>query len=107
VRLAVAGQEAVDDETVELALTADTSSLSGRHQAAIALADALMTRPGDMSDDLVDQLHAEFSDEELVELTLKVMKFNIQKVMVALGTDFVATEDDVARWGADSQFRLA
>jgi hypothetical protein len=35
------------------------------------------------------------------------MKFNIQKVMVALGTDFVATEDDVARWGADSQFRLA
>jgi hypothetical protein len=66
-----------------------------------------MTRPGDMSDDLVDQLHAEFSDEELVELTLKVMKYNIQKVMVALGTDFVATEDDVARWSADGQFRLA
>jgi hypothetical protein len=66
-----------------------------------------MTRPGGMSDELVAQLHQHFSDEELVELTLKVMKYNIQKVMVALGTDFAATEDDVARWGADSQFRLA
>jgi hypothetical protein len=63
-----------------------------------------MTQPGRISDQLAAELRDEFSAGELVEITLKVMKYNIQKVMVALGTDFPATAEDVARWKADGQF---
>jgi hypothetical protein len=47
----------------------------------------MMTMPGAMPDELVAQLRAEFTREQLVELTLDVMKWNYQKVSVALGTD--------------------
>ncbi len=46
-----------------------------------------MTMPGALPDELVAQLHAEFTREQLVELTLDVMKWNYQKVSVALRTD--------------------
>ena len=46
-----------------------------------------MTLPGSISPTLRDQAHQHFSPEELLELTLDVMKWNYQKVSVALGTD--------------------
>ncbi len=79
------------------------------HRLALALTDALMTRPGAMPDELVTGLRARFSAEQLVELTLKVMKFNIQKAMVALGTDVEATPEMAARfpWAAEAGFVTA
>lgn len=68
-------------------LTSRTAELDARHQAALSLADAMMTQPSDLSDDLVGQLHRWFSVEQLIELTLDVMKWNEQKISVALGTD--------------------
>ena len=65
----------------------EQSDLSSRHKAALRLADALMTQPAAMSDDLVDELRAHFSDAELLELTVDVMKWNYQKVSVSLGVD--------------------
>ncbi len=62
-------------------------ALAERHRVALALADALMTQPGALDDELVGALRREFTDEQLVELTLDVMKWNAQKVPVALGTD--------------------
>jgi alkylhydroperoxidase family enzyme len=62
-------------------------ALAERHRVALALADALMTQPGALDDELVAALRREFTDEQLVELTLDVMKWNAQKVPVALGTD--------------------
>ena len=47
----------------------------------------MMTQPGYVDAALVDQLRAEFTRAQLVELTLDVMKWNAQKVPVALGTD--------------------
>ena len=47
-----------------------------------------MTQPSGLSAEAIGDLRAHFSDDELVELTLDVMKWNYQKVSVATGTDF-------------------
>lgn len=56
-------------------------------RAAILLADWVMTRPGDIPADLATELHTHFSPEQLVELVLDTLKWNTQKVPVALGVD--------------------
>lgn len=68
-------------------LSANTAAFADGHRVALALADALMTQPSSLSDALVAELHEHFTDEQLVELTLDIMKWNAQKVPVALGTD--------------------
>ena len=64
-----------------------TDDFPAEHRAALALADALMTQPSSLSDEMVGELHRHFSDEQIIELTLDVMKWNAQKVAVALGID--------------------
>jgi hypothetical protein len=61
--------------------------LSAAQRVALALADAEMSMPASLTPDVVDELHAHFDDEQLLELTLDVMKWNYQKVAVALGVD--------------------
>ena len=46
-----------------------------------------MTQPGAISAELQASLRAHFTDEQILELTLDVMKWNYQKVSVALGVD--------------------
>jgi hypothetical protein len=53
----------------------------------LQLADALMTQPSSLNDALVAELHRHFSDTQLAELTVDIMKWNYQKVSVALGVD--------------------
>ena len=57
------------------------------HEAATAFATALMTQPKAITQELLEELREFFSDDQLIELTLDVMKWNYQKVSVALGTD--------------------
>ena len=57
------------------------------HKAAVAFATGLMTQPKAITQELLEELRSFFSDEQLIELTLDVMKWNYQKVSVALGTD--------------------
>jgi hypothetical protein len=73
------------------------------------LADALMTQPAHVDDDLVARLRANYTNAQLVEITLKTMKFNIQKVSVALGTDEVMTREGLAQrsWNQDGGFVVA
>ena len=63
------------------------SDLAEPHKAALRLADALMTQPGDITAALAAQLREHFTEAQILELTLDVMKWNYQKVPVALGTD--------------------
>lgn len=86
-RLAVARHDGLDETTVAKVDHWRTSDLAEAHKAAIELAEWLMTQPGQIPDDLVARLRAHFSDAQLVELTVDVMKWNYQKVTVALGTD--------------------
>lgn len=63
------------------------SDLAAHHKAALRLADALMTQPGQIDTALRDELAIHFTHEQIVELTVDVMKWNYQKVSVALGVD--------------------
>jgi hypothetical protein len=46
-----------------------------------------MSHPGDVSPAVVAELRSHYTPRELLELTLDVMKWNYQKVAVALGVD--------------------
>lgn len=87
-------------------MEADPDFLAEPHRLAVALADALMVRPGDLDDATVAALRATYTPEQLVELTLKVLKFNTQKLNVTLGTHRWFTADDLAaaRWNQDGAF---
>jgi hypothetical protein len=65
-----------------------------------------MTRPDTLDAETVRRLRDTFTDEQLVELTLKVLKFNTQKINVALGTHRWVPADDVATaaWNTDATY---
>lgn len=67
--------------------TGRTDAFPERHRAALALADAMMTQPTSLDESQVAALRRSFTDAQLVELTLDIMKWNAQKVSVALGLD--------------------
>ena len=77
----------LDETTAAKVERYETSDLAERHKVALRLADALMTQPGDITPSLAAQLRRHFSDTQILELTLDVMKWNYQKVPVALGVD--------------------
>ena len=85
--MAVARDHGLDEHTIAKIDSAESSDLSDRHKAAIGLADALMTQPGQIPSALTVSLHEHFFPEELLEMTLDVMKWNYQKFSVALGVD--------------------
>jgi hypothetical protein len=87
VRLAVAGQRVLTDDQAASALDPRGQGRLPRHGAAIDVAMALMTRPGDLAPDRREAARAEFTVAELVEMSLDTMKWNAQKVSVALGVD--------------------
>ncbi len=62
-----------------------------------------MTQPGALDPALVRAIQAEFTEAEIVELTLDVMKWNYQKVMVALGTDAEVTPGELSDLVFDDQ----
>tara|TARA_Y100001968_G_C19128206_1_gene605353 strand:+ start:193 stop:462 length:270 start_codon:yes stop_codon:yes gene_type:complete len=61
--------------------------LDKQYALAIRFATTLMTQPSAISGEDLDQLREFFTDDQLIELSLDVMKWNYQKVSVALGTD--------------------
>jgi hypothetical protein len=85
------------------------TALPEPQRLAVALADALMTQPGEIDDQLVADLRAVFTPAQLVEMSLKTMKYNIQKILVALGTDDPITADviDQVAWNQDGTYVLA
>jgi hypothetical protein len=87
VRLVVARDQGLTEQTIQHAVANDTASLTEQQRAALALADVLMTEPASLPRELAADLHRLFTPEQLIEITLDVMKWNGQKVPVALRTD--------------------
>jgi hypothetical protein len=87
VRLAVAREQGLDETMVAKVHDYARSDLPAHQKAALRLADALMTQPGQIDTSLHDELSRHFTDEQIIELTVDVMKWNYQKVSVALGVD--------------------
>lgn len=86
-RLSDALDAGADDALTQQIDFYETSDLTERHKVALRIVDAFIWRPTDMSDALVAQAHAQFSDEELAELLLDITKWSTQKIHVTLGTD--------------------
>jgi alkylhydroperoxidase family enzyme len=86
-RSAVALQEGVDEPMLASVDHYQHSDLSPFQKAALRLADAYLTSPADMSDSIRREVANELSPGQVVELTLQLMGFSNDKVMVALGLD--------------------
>ena len=65
----------------------ETSDLSERHKVALRLVDAFIWRPSQISEALVRQVRAEFTEAEIAELLVDITKWSTQKIHVTLGTD--------------------
>jgi len=87
----------------ELGRRETSEVLTDVQKAALDLADALMTQPGDLPPSLRDRLHRHFTREQIIELTLDVMKWNYQKVPVALGADPEVVSGELADLVFDEQ----
>ena len=77
----------LEEATIGDVFADSPAELSGDQRGALALADALMTQPSSLSDATIGDLHGHFTVEQMIELTLDVMKWNADKVAVALGVD--------------------
>jgi alkylhydroperoxidase family enzyme len=60
------------------------SDLEPRHKAALRLADAMILTPGAIEPGLREELRAHFSEAQIAELCLDVVKWSVQKALVAL-----------------------
>ena len=63
----------------------------------MVFATQVMTQPKAITQELLEELREFFSDDQLIELTLDVMKWNYQKVSVALGTDREIREGELSK----------
>jgi AhpD family alkylhydroperoxidase len=82
------GRDAGVDETMTAKIDRyESSDIPERHKVALRFADAMMTQPGQIGTELKQQLREHFTDAELLEISLDVMKWNYQKVPVALRID--------------------
>ena len=62
----------------------ERSDLAPRHKAALRLADAMILTPGAVDPALRDELREHFSEAQIAELCLDVVKWSVQKALVAL-----------------------
>ncbi len=83
-RLEAARLAGVDEEMAAKIATYESSDLPERAKVALRLADAVIIDPRSASPELAEELHRHFSDEQIAELLLDVMKWSRQKELVAL-----------------------
>lgn len=88
VRGAVAQQQGLDEAKLAKVDRYRESDLSASEKAALALADAYLGSPGDMTDAVRAEVSAQLDAAQIVELLLKLTGFSSDKVMIALGLDF-------------------
>jgi alkylhydroperoxidase family enzyme len=86
-RSAVALEHGVDEEMLSDVDHYRNSDLSPAERAALALADAYLTAPAEMSDTVRQEVAAHLSPLQIVEVVLKLMGYSSDKAMVALGID--------------------
>lgn len=87
IRSAVAEQAGFDEDMAGEVARYELDRFSPRHKAALVLADAMMTLPNDIDSGFATRLRDLFSVEEILEITLDVMKWSHQKIKVSLGID--------------------
>src|SRR5437016_11341289 len=87
-RSAVAQQQGASEDMLAAVDDHQHSDLSPAQRAALTLADAYLTYPAEMSESVEQEVAAQLTPVQVVEVVLKLMGFSSDKVMVALGLDF-------------------
>jgi hypothetical protein len=76
------------DETLNAKIdNYEGSDLDERYKVALRLTDAVIVDPQSLDPALREQLHTHFTDEQIAELMLDIVKWSFQKVLVALQLD--------------------
>ena len=83
----------------------EVSDLDERYKAALALTDAIIMAPGAIDPTVRQRVRAHFTDVEIAEICLDVMKWSVQKVLVALRIE-PAAADELSRLSFDEQGRF-
>ena len=87
IRDAVASQHGAGEEVLAKVADYEQSDLPDDQKAALRLADDYLGAPGTLPEARRDELQRHFSGVQLVEIVLRLMQCNSDKVMVALGLD--------------------
>lgn len=90
-------QEALDagyDEAMHKAIASHaTSDFDPAIKAALRLCDAMIMRPGDIDESLRTEVREHFTDAQIVEICVDVMKWSQQKALVALRIEAPASDE--------------
>ncbi|MBG01641.1 MAG: hypothetical protein CL470_05145 [Acidimicrobiaceae bacterium] len=71
-------------------------NLDQQYSLVTQFATNLMTQPNAITTEDLTELKEFFTEDQLIELSLDVMKWNYQKVSVALGTDREIREGELS-----------
>ena len=102
VRYGEALDAGVDDDLLARVIDVDHPDLAPSHRAALRLADAMILTPGAVDPGLRNELRAHFTPPQIAEMCLDIVKFSVQKTLVALridepvgaGVDVLRTQPD-------------
>ena len=83
-RLADALAEGLEDDVAQKVAAYETAGFDPAAVAALRLVDAIILTPGAVDEDLAEELHRHFTDAQIAEICLDVVKWSHQKVLVAL-----------------------
>lgn len=87
-RLTAAMDRGFDESMVDQLADLDRSNLSGGQKAAVSFAHAFLLHPDAYAPGDLAALHAHFSDEQIAELTLDLIRYRPgSKLIVAGGTE--------------------
>jgi len=91
-----------DDDTFEAVDHYATSDLPAPTKAALALVDAIIWTPAALPADVVDEVRAQLSPAQAVEVTLDVVRNAANKIAVALGADAPEVTEGVQLFRTDA-----
>jgi alkylhydroperoxidase family enzyme len=86
-RLADARDAGVDDSMTDKIDDYERSDLPERAKLALRITDAMIGLPGELTSETIAHARRLFTPAELAELCLDIVKWSVQKVHVATGTD--------------------
>ena len=78
---AVGRKAGVNDAKLLAVAGSDLSALSNSERLVVELADAMVTAPANVSDDLYERLRTTFSEEQLLELSAQIALENFRARM--------------------------
>lgn len=88
---------------VQIAEFESAQGLSEAHKSALRYVDALIWSPSSIDQDVVDGVRRHFSEKQMLELTLDVMRNAANKIAVAMAADAPRVAEGTERYEVDEQ----